>query len=106
MTCGRQASTPLTTESHWGPICGSDLYWASWDSEEVLYHAGSGDTHLLDKHTALLLKRMQQSPATSSQLAQFFAEMLGIECDDHVLTRVEKTLECLLRLSLIQPLST
>jgi len=44
------------------------LCWKEWDSQLVLYHTGSGDTHLFDQSGYQLLKLLQTKPRTLSEL--------------------------------------
>jgi PqqD family protein of HPr-rel-A system len=41
----------------------------SWDDEHVLFHPGSGDTHLLDDDALRVLAALRAGPATAAQLA-------------------------------------
>lgn len=41
----------------------------SWDGEHVLYHPGSGDTHLLDDDAMRVLEALRAGPASAAQLA-------------------------------------
>ena len=94
-------STTLRSGTHWmlNPCC--ELHWASWEGEKVVYNAASGDTHLLDPVTALLLGRLQVTSATTVELANFVAAEFETEFCDEVMARVHRCLVSLLNLSLV-----
>jgi PqqD family protein of HPr-rel-A system len=98
-------SISVPTETRWTRTVGSELRWASWDAEEVVYDAASGDTHVLDPITALLLKRLQSTSARTSELADLVAVELKVDSGDELLTRVYRSLVGLRSLSLVDSLS-
>ncbi len=93
------------TERCWKLSTGSDLRWASFDSEEVAYNTGSGDTHVFDPMTALILKRLHDAPATTTELADFVASQLLSERADDLPRCVQDALVGLQKLSLVDPVS-
>ena len=98
-------SIRVPTETLWTRSIGSELHWASWDRDEVIYDAASGDTHLLDPITALLLKRLQSAPANTGELADLVAAELKVDSGDELLARVYRSLVGLRSLWLIDSLS-
>ena len=98
-------SISMPTETLWIRTVGSDLHWASWDAEEVVYDAASGDTHVLDPMTALLLKRLQSTSVKTQELADLVAAQLKVESGDELLARVYRSLVGLQSLSLVDSLS-
>jgi PqqD family protein of HPr-rel-A system len=94
-------SIDVPTEDVWARTVGSELRWASWDAEEVVYDAASGDTHVLDSVTAFLLKRLQATSATIRELADLVAVEYNIDPGDRLLARVYRSLTGLRTLSLI-----
>jgi len=67
-----------TEERHWQANCPDQFCWGVWQDEEdaVLFHQGSGDTLMLNHLGEYLLRQLQLSDHTQSQLvadaAQFF----------------------------------
>jgi hypothetical protein len=45
----------MVESARWRAISGFTLYWHSWGHEHIVYNAGSGDTHLFNEFTALIL---------------------------------------------------
>ena len=99
-------SISVPTETRWTRTVGSELRWASWDAEEVVYDAASGDTHVLDPVTAFLLKRLQSTSARESELADFVAEELKVDYYEELLVRVHRSLIGLRTLSLVNSVSS
>ena len=99
-------SISVPTQTVWTRTLGSELHWASWDEEEVVYDAGSGDTHVLDPITALLLKRLQSTSAKTSELADLVAAELKVDSGDELLARVHRSLIGLRTLSLVDSVSS
>lgn len=66
--------SPMDVEQaeRWRSVSGCELLWLGWDDGEVVYHGGSGDTHFLDVPAARVLRRLQQSAATVSELTPLF----------------------------------
>ncbi len=60
----------MTEQVRWRAISGFALHWHSWGKEHVVYNTGSGDTHLFNDFAALILKSLQENPATSDELLQ------------------------------------
>ncbi len=44
------------------------LYWRKWDEQLVLYHTGSGDTHLFDQFGNHILQLLKSSSMTTAEL--------------------------------------
>jgi PqqD family protein of HPr-rel-A system len=64
------------------------LVWRSWDErEQVVYHTGSGETHLLNEVAAKVLRQLEVEPLGVGELADRLAESLEIEATADV-TRV------------------
>lgn len=58
----------------WQVTRGCELHWRTWDGEHVVYNTGSGDTHLLDSHSAAILKQIQRNSSTTEELGDSFPE--------------------------------
>ena len=58
----------------WRLPAGVSLLWQSWDEDEVIvFNRASGQTHLLDAFSAAVLRRIEASPTTTSDLVRSFA---------------------------------
>lgn len=53
----------------------------TWASETVAYHAGSGETLLLNPLAAEVLQRLLSEPVAEAELARSAAEAFGVEPD-------------------------
>ena len=97
-------SITVPTGTLWARTVSAELHWASWDEEEVVYDTASGDTHVVDPVTALLLKKLQSAPARTRELADLVAAELKTDSGDELLARVYRSLLGLRTLSLIDSL--
>ncbi len=87
----------------WRVNAGFDLLWHSWGDEHVVYHCGSGDTHLLDAAATGLLRYLREARvATMDDLSLPVAAALGMPADE-ALEYTGNLLEELERLSLVEP---
>ena len=85
----------------WQTVAGFDLLWRDWDDGHVVYHSGSGDTHLLDAAAAGIVRRLQQSPAVPAELSPLVTESLGLAPEES-LSYTEELLMELERLGLVE----
>jgi PqqD family protein of HPr-rel-A system len=85
----RLALVPLTTlltipsegaADVWRLPAGASLLWQSWDEDEVIvFNRGSGQTHLLDAFSAVVLRRIEAAPIAMPELQRSLAADLGLE---------------------------
>jgi len=84
-------------------IIGDDLLQVrSWNGEFVVYHALSGDTHILEEANAQLLLELQQKPADVLSLARQLADKWQCELDDDLVREIEMALTEIQALSLVE----
>ena len=70
-----------------------DLIWRTWDNERfVVYHVPSGDTHLLNRVSALALKHLEDRWLSPAELTSLLAESLECDEDEHLARYVEEFL--------------
>lgn len=81
----------------------AELHWQQWDDECVLYHAASGDTHLLDPAGAKVLQAMQDSPKTLADLLEDLGDSNDVETTQRLSVYIESLLAKLHRLGVIEP---
>lgn len=86
----------------WRIVPGYELLWFEGDDGHVVYHSGSGDTHLIDDAAADLLRLLQADSQASAALAARLAE------DDRVAAAeapeyTARLLHELARLGLVEP---
>lgn len=86
----------------WRIIPGYELLWFEGDDGHVVYHGGSGDTHLIDDAASALLRLLQTGPQTSLVLsARLVAE--GRVAADEAPEYTAMLLQELARLGLVEP---
>lgn len=56
----------------------SGLLWQYWDGDYIVYQISSGETHLFNETTALMLERLGQGPASLADVRQWIVETLSI----------------------------
>jgi len=71
-----------SNQYRWQIISGFELRWLNWDDEFVVYHTGSGDTHLLNSMAAIILEQMASSSLSLQELSDYFIHSLGINPDN------------------------
>jgi PqqD family protein of HPr-rel-A system len=52
----------------WKVAEGTRLLWRSWENEYIVFSAGPGDTHLLDRASAQILQRIESHPSSPAEL--------------------------------------
>ncbi len=70
-----------------------DLIWRAWDDEEyVVFHAPSGNTHILNEVSALALKQLENGPLDAAELTRRMADSLDCDADEDLSKHVEELL--------------
>jgi PqqD family protein of HPr-rel-A system len=81
------------------------LVWRSWGEDAVVvYHRESADVHLLDSLAAEMLRSLETCPATPSELVSQLAASTRLAPDDDVIRYIDKLLDELEELGLVEPL--
>ena len=73
-----------------------------WGEEAVVYDKFSGDTHLLDTLSLLLLEHLAHNSSSESGLIAVVATDLELEHDAELLKFVRARLDALVRLGIVQ----
>jgi PqqD family protein of HPr-rel-A system len=73
-----------------------------WDDDYVVYHPGSGDTHLLDASRYVLLTQLAPEPAPAAVIAERLAARLELPDDAEFTEKIETLLSDLYGLGLIE----
>ncbi len=87
------------TETRWRLVADFELLTKEWQGEIVLYHEGSGNTHLLDGAAARLFTLLGESPASVVELSEAWGREAP-PCAD-----LQALLGRLRRLDLVEPVS-
>lgn len=81
------------------------LIWRSWSDDHFLvYHPRSGNTHLLNQATCLILDQLRLGHADAQQLAGSLAEATDLNIDQTLHRHVQQMLEQLDQVGLIDPM--
>ena len=73
-----------------------------WDDECLVFHTGSGNTHLLNTVAAAMLEQLRAGPATLERLCELLADSLGYHLDEEFQAYLRQTSAELHRLELIE----
>lgn len=71
----------------------------------MVYHGGTGNTHLLDAAAACLLRRLQEAPADPLELGELIKAEVGDLHPDELLAYTCELLTELQRLALVERLA-
>jgi PqqD family protein of HPr-rel-A system len=63
----------------WRVPAGRELRWRSWDGEELVYHANSGDTHRLNAVGAAVLRAIDGPALGTPDLVDRVAAALAVD---------------------------
>ena len=86
----------------WRVVEGVELLCREWEGQLVLYHGGTGNTHLLDGDVAAVFKLLRRGPASVRRLAASLKGGDGKgDCPEDRLVRI---LGALQRLDIVEPL--
>lgn len=86
----------------WQAITDFDLLWHVWDDEHIVYHTGSGDTHLLSADAARVLQSLQQESANITDLEIKLASSINLPQDNQLLSYLETIMTELNKLGVIE----
>ncbi|MDX9740594.1 MAG: HPr-rel-A system PqqD family peptide chaperone [Gammaproteobacteria bacterium] len=86
----------------WRIAPGYELLWFEGDDGQVVYHGGSGDTHLIDEAAAALLHLLQSRPQTPIALSSSLVAD-GRVAADEAPEYTAMLLQELARLGLVEP---
>ena len=75
----------------------------TWDGETVVYHTGSGGTHLIDAGAQAVLASLGEAPASAQVLYDRLEMATAAESREQAMPYLERVLEALYRLGLIEP---
>ena len=63
----------------WRVPAGRELRWRSWDGEELVYHANSGDTHRLNAVGAAVLRAIDGPALATPDVVDRVAAALSVD---------------------------
>ena len=92
----------MNSESGWKVACGYKLHRHRWADETLLFHEGSGDTHLFGHFEVQVLDYLQDHTATLPEIMSFITTGSGEEADDEFFFYIERVVTQLERLGVIE----
>jgi PqqD family protein of HPr-rel-A system len=92
----------VNTDPEWHVVGAFELLWRSWGDEVIVYHTGSGDTHLLSPAAAEVLRTLQRTPTNAKELTAQVAASLKTPPDEEFELHIEDVLATLNRLGIIE----
>jgi PqqD family protein of HPr-rel-A system len=92
--------------ARWRAISDSELRWRCWGDECVVYHTGSGDTHLLTAEAVDVLQTLQRKSATAEELADRIETSYHVSWDAELEAHIEQVLTHLRQADLIERVYT
>lgn len=87
----------------WRIASRAPLLWRGFDSEWVVFHPDSGDTHLLDPVAAATLRLLEVGPASAATLAERLSRGACIPLPDDLGDAVAQILRVFDEVGLIEP---
>ncbi|BBL73615.1 hypothetical protein MishRS11D_07130 [Methylomagnum ishizawai] len=54
------------------------LLWRDWGDDYIVYQPSSGETHVFNQTTALILERLKQGPASLEQVLVWIVRLLEL----------------------------
>ncbi|MET0084806.1 MAG: HPr-rel-A system PqqD family peptide chaperone [Sedimenticola sp.] len=93
-----------STQRVWQISSPGEILQVSWEDEErVIYHTGTGDTHLVNNTSWYLISSLgKMGSADSKELCELIGEYLDISPDGDLLRDLEKLLFELAGIGLIE----
>ncbi|SMF93870.1 PqqD family protein, HPr-rel-A system [Methylomagnum ishizawai] len=83
-------------------VSADELLWQDWGDDYIVYQASSGETHVFNQTTALILERLKQGPASLEQVLVWIVHLLGIEPQELALDHLRIAAKRLDELGLIE----
>ncbi len=91
-----------TERQRWRVVAPFGLHWLVEGNEAIVYYDGSGDTHLLGRFAADVLRRLEERAVSATELTTEAVEASG-ESDIHLGPAIDEALREFRRLGLIEP---
>ena len=93
---------PPVPPIRWRAVPGNELLWARFEDAVVLFHAPSGQTHLVNDATAVLLCEVLAHPQALDEAASKLAAAQDSEADEQFLGEVGRLIHRLETLGLVE----
>ena len=93
----------MASGTRWRVTAPEELRWVEWGEEWLLYHGGSGDTHLLEPLAVEVLQALQHAPNTAAGLVEALAQEADEETRHHLSDYLDSLIATLGRLGVIEP---
>lgn len=87
----------------WRTAAGRKILCRQWEGDSVFFSSHSGETHILDVSSSMILRRIIERPSTIEEIRAQFAEFLEVENDVRLADAVNEILERLAETGLVEP---
>jgi PqqD family protein of HPr-rel-A system len=87
----------------WRVASRAPLRWRGFDSEWVVFHPDSGDTHLLDPLAAATLRVLEAAPSSAALLVERLPRVADLPVPDDLAGTVAEILRVFDEVGLIEP---
>jgi PqqD family protein of HPr-rel-A system len=87
----------------WRTIAGGALPHRRWDGDWIVFNPASGNTHILDIVSGELLGVLFAGPRETAHLRARIAEFLDVPNDESLAANVDRVLDVLEELGLVEP---
>lgn len=93
----------MNSDSRWQVVQGFEFLTHSFDDEVVIYHTGSGHTHLLNGLQSEVFNHLQRQTSTLPELTSHLESVFDINSNNDFPAEVEKLLLSLYRFDIVEP---
>lgn len=99
---GRASAGTAPDRRAWRAVSPDSWIWAGWDESYSLFHAETGDTHLLTELAAILLEATVDEPRTTQWLCNNAAALCSVPADNAWSSRIGALIDSLEEIELIE----
>jgi len=90
----------------WRVVSAFECLSQQWDEEVVLFHSGTGNTHLLENKAYQIIRILQQAPDNTTGLIQSLSVHLPLLDQETLAAYVPRALKELQRLDIVETVET
>ena len=92
----------MKSDARWQALQGFEFLTHDFEDELVIYHTGSGHTHLLSRLQSEVFTYLQQQPSTLQDLTSHLTTVFNIKADSEFYAEIEKLLLSLYRFDIVE----
>ena len=92
----------MKSDTRWQVLQGFEFLTHGFEDELVIYHTGSGHTHLLSSLQSEVFSYLQKQPSTLQDLTSYLITVFDINADSEFYAEIEKLLLSLYRFDIVE----